>query len=78
MLPPLACQVCPRYYMLTFVCLCSVTEGLTTDEMRTRLEWWLRNVGQADGEDAIRRRVVLVAANAMGKHDLATWTTNMV
>ncbi len=46
----------------------SVTEGLTTDDMRARLHWWLTQSAQAESEP-IRKRIELVAANAIGKHD---------
>ncbi|RDX50026.1 hypothetical protein OH76DRAFT_1402873 [Lentinus brumalis] len=45
-----------------------VTEGLTTDDMRARLHWWLTQSSQAES-DPIRKRIELVAANAIGKHD---------
>ena len=46
----------------------SVTEGLTTDAMRARLRWWLTQSTQPE-TDPIRKRLELIAANSIGKHD---------
>ncbi|KAI0331040.1 hypothetical protein GY45DRAFT_1361124 [Cubamyces sp. BRFM 1775] len=46
-----------------------VTEGLSTDAMRARLNWWIAQTSKAGSEDPIRTRVLLVARNAIGKHD---------
>ncbi|KAJ8497165.1 hypothetical protein ONZ51_g698 [Trametes cubensis] len=46
-----------------------VTEGLSTDAMRARLRWWISQTSEAGNEDPIRTRVLLVARNAIGKHD---------
>ncbi|KAL7281191.1 hypothetical protein ACG7TL_004499 [Trametes sanguinea] len=45
-----------------------VTEGLSTDAMRERLRWWLTHTSESTA-DPIRKRAVLVATNAIGKHD---------
>ncbi|KAI9066620.1 hypothetical protein FKP32DRAFT_1589494 [Trametes sanguinea] len=45
-----------------------VTEGLSTDAMRDRLRWWLTHASESSA-DPIRKRAVLVATNAIGKHD---------
>ncbi|KAI0769590.1 hypothetical protein BD413DRAFT_555338 [Trametes elegans] len=47
-----------------------VTEGLSTDAMRARLNWWLSQTGDADS-DPVRTRVQLVARNVVGQHDAA-------
>ncbi|KAI0717228.1 hypothetical protein C8T65DRAFT_641772 [Cerioporus squamosus] len=44
-----------------------VTEGLTTDDMRARLHWWLTQSSQPES-DPIRKRIELIAANVLGKH----------
>ncbi|TBU22845.1 hypothetical protein BD311DRAFT_769649 [Dichomitus squalens] len=48
--------------------ICSVTDQLSTEAMRTRLRWWLAEINQADN-DPIRKRIQLVAVNVIGKHD---------
>ncbi|KAH9940521.1 uncharacterized protein BXZ73DRAFT_98951 [Epithele typhae] len=45
-----------------------VTQDLSAEAMRARLRWWLAGVSQA-GIDPVRRRVELVAANAIGKYN---------
>ena len=45
-----------------------MTGKLSPQAMRARLRWWLAEVNQVDG-DATRKRVQLVAANAIGKYD---------
>ncbi|KAI1796342.1 hypothetical protein LXA43DRAFT_1157234 [Ganoderma leucocontextum] len=45
-----------------------VTNELSPEAMRARLRWWLAEVSQTDSDPA-RKRVQLVAANAIGKHD---------
>ena len=47
---------------------CSMTGKLSPQAMRARLRWWLAEVNQVEG-DATRKRVQLVAANAIGKYD---------
>ncbi|CDO72765.1 hypothetical protein BN946_scf184994.g18 [Trametes cinnabarina] len=46
-----------------------VTVGLSTDAMRDRLRWWLSHTSQPT-DDPVRTRAVLVASNAIGKHEL--------
>ncbi|RPD78374.1 hypothetical protein L226DRAFT_531719 [Lentinus tigrinus ALCF2SS1-7] len=45
-----------------------ITEGLTTDAMRARLHWWLTESAKPES-DPIRKRLELVAANVVGKHN---------
>ncbi|KAM5530923.1 hypothetical protein V8D89_015413 [Ganoderma adspersum] len=45
-----------------------MTGKLSPQAMRARLRWWLAEVNQTDG-DAARKRVQLVAANAIGNYD---------
>ncbi|KAI0644652.1 hypothetical protein C8Q79DRAFT_1104954 [Trametes meyenii] len=44
-----------------------VTEGLSTEAMRARLRWWLAQ--SSASSDPILARVLLIASNALGKHD---------
>ncbi|KAI0743909.1 hypothetical protein C8Q80DRAFT_1272536 [Daedaleopsis nitida] len=44
-----------------------VSTDLSLEDMRARLQWWLAGATQTDS-DPIRQRVMLVAANAIGKH----------
>ncbi len=45
-----------------------MTQKLSPETMRARLRWWLAGVNQTDSDPA-RKRVQLVAANVIGKHD---------
>ena len=54
-------------FVLFTTIIISVTDGLAIETMRARLQWWLAGV-QVDS-DPIRRRVQLIAASVVGKHE---------